>query len=143
MSTNDLTPEARDALTTLPTAIAELVERARATAIKELALWEQEALRLATGPGVLSGAPWHVALADCSLAIAQTRNAAGQVVLTPVHGEPAGGGILGASCYTRAQAEAVAAARGGGFRPVMIRDVPAIRVKAIRELLVQLNAMQA
>jgi hypothetical protein len=78
----------------------------------------------------LSGAPWCVTTADASLAILVEDNGDGTINMLPTRVEPH---LCGFSCFTRRDAEAIAAERGDGYTVTAFRDIATMRATSLRE----------
>ena len=110
-----------------------------ATLNADLAAWEQVQADRSSGHTFLSGTPYVVAQADCSLAIRIDGFAA-----IPVSAKPSvSGSIIGCSEMTRKDAERIAALRGCGYVVVPVREIPTRRIAALRQMIAEFENMGA
>lgn len=105
--------------------------------ISNLSAWEKVQQDRDLGGIALSGHPFVVAQADCSMALRIEGCAAIPVMATP----SACGGILGSTQMTRENAERIAALRGDGYVVVPVREIADRRIAALRESLEMLRQL--
>lgn len=117
---------------------ASLLASLTTTVSADLAAWEKVEQDRDLGGTVLSGTPFIVAQADCSLALRIEGCSA-----IPVSAKPSAcGGILGSSQMTRKDAERISRLRGDGYEVVPVREIASRRITALRSMLATLREME-